>query len=106
VFVQALQTSIQVPVQADEHAPAQSFEQLPEQEPTQPLQKPSQPPIQKGQHPVACTDFGLIMPRPKKAAAVPASAFFEEPSRNLRRVTFLFSFSMIVSFTLDHEKSI
>jgi hypothetical protein len=71
-----------------------------------PEQEFEQAPEQNHQQPAACTAFGLIMPRPKKAAADPANAFFEESSRNLRLVTFLFSLSMIISFTSGHEKPI
>jgi hypothetical protein len=93
-------------VQLVEQPPEQLPLQLPEHEPVQPPQEAEQPNAQPITHPAACAAFGLIMPRPKKAAAVPARAFFDESSRNLRRVTFLFSFSMIISFTLGHEKPI
>jgi hypothetical protein len=81
-------------------------EQPPVQPPEQSEQPPEQVPQQRGQQPAALTGFGLTMLRPKKAAAVPARALFEESSRNLRLVTFLSFFSMIISFTLSLEKLI
>jgi hypothetical protein len=91
------QSAVQADVQLLTQAVSQELPQLLEQ----PFEQLA---VQPHQHPAACAGFGLTIPRPKKAAADPTSAFFEESSRNLRRVTFLFSFSMIISFTLGHEK--
>jgi hypothetical protein len=93
----AKQVPVQLPVQPKPHMPVQADIHVPEQ---LPVQLPEQLPEQVNTQPAARTAFGLIMLKPKKAAADPVRAFFEESSRNLRRVTFLFSSPMIISFTL------
>jgi hypothetical protein len=96
------QISEQLPRQFSAHSAEQEDKHSPEQLPEQ----PSQAPVQSHQQLAASTGCGETMPIPKKAAADPASAFFEESSRNLRRVTFSLSFSFtIISFTLGSEKS-
>jgi hypothetical protein len=110
VFLHSPEQLLVQPVQTLEQVPEQVVSQLPTQlvQPSAQLEVQAlvHPNTQLGQIPSACAAFGLIIPRPKKAAADPASAFLEESSINLRRVTFLFSFSMIISFTLGHEKPI